>query len=485
MSNRITQLSIEKLKGLKNLNISFEDKNVTAIFGENGSGKSTILHVLACFYQGIVPGSETNYFTRFFKRIGAAAWEGSKMTASFDLGGSSKTIVYAKNADRWTPRNTQRLKRNTYYIGINSCVPDIEKEIVTRTCFQMLPGSPVANRDLIIAEASRIMGRMYVDFSKPKYANRSYMRVGLHTGTEYTSLSMGAGEQRLFTILDRLISAPIGSLILIDELDLTLHTVALNRLLDTMVRLSNERDLQVVFTSHREELIRRKDINIRHIWKPANQDDTLCLDRTTPMCMYRLNGLIEKTYEVYVEDDMAEAIVKAVLRDEQILDFVKVYKFGDALNGFSVAAGLHIQGTLSDNQLILIDGDVYTTEAEREKAIKKRFSGNEAGKDHVRSEALRRIKQFNLPVGEHPEHYLWTMLKTKQGSLAEFANRIDPLQGDKHCYIYEIFKLQGESREIFLKDLVDTLKTDAAWAQYVSEVQIWAHAKKQELGLAR
>ena len=405
MRFRITSLYIAKLKGLENLTISFQDKNVTAIFGENGCGKSTILHALACFYMGNSPGSETNYFTRFFKKVGAAAWAGSSMTATFEVEGRLKDIKYEKAADRWKPRIQKRYARDTYYIGINSCVPDIEKETVTRTSFNMLPGSPVANRDLIIQEASRIMGRQYVDFSKPEFASKSYKKVGLQAGIQYTSLSMGAGEQRLFTILDRLYSTPTNSLILIDELDLTLHTIALNRLVDTMVRIANERDLQIVFTSHREELTRRSDINIRHIWKPANQNESMCLDQTSPMCLYRLNGQIEKRYQVYVEDDMAEAIVKAVLRDEQILNYVSVYRFGDASNAFSLAAGLHIQGTLSDNQLILTDGDVYRTEDDRIKILQKRYAGNEAGKNEVRQIVLQRVKQFNLPEGEHPEHY--------------------------------------------------------------------------------
>ena len=126
MSKRITNLHIEKLKGLENLNISFHDKNVTAIFGENGCGKTTVLHALACFYKGKSPGSETNYFTRFFKRVGAAAWAGSCMTATFDVGGRSKDIKYEKAADRWKPRID---KRYDYYIGIDSCIPDIEKKL--------------------------------------------------------------------------------------------------------------------------------------------------------------------------------------------------------------------------------------------------------------------------------------------------------------------------------------------------------------------
>lgn len=40
-----------QLKGLHNVEISFTDKPITAIFGVNGCGKSTILHALACLYR--------------------------------------------------------------------------------------------------------------------------------------------------------------------------------------------------------------------------------------------------------------------------------------------------------------------------------------------------------------------------------------------------------------------------------------------------
>ena len=91
---------------------------------------------------------------------------------------------------------------------------------------------------------------------------------------------------------------PEYSLILIDELDLTLHTMALQRLVTLIVQVANAKHLQVIFTSHREELTRRRDINIRHIWQPANVAQTFCLDYTTPACICRLTGVMEKQYEV-------------------------------------------------------------------------------------------------------------------------------------------------------------------------------------------
>lgn len=483
IQQKINGLHIDKLKGLEGFDISFEDKNVTAIFGENGCGKSTILHALACFYRAESKYGETNYFTRFFKKVGGNAWAGSKMTAQFTINGSQITIDYEKASDRWTPRLSKRLRRDTYYIGIDSCVPSIERESITKTCYAMNAGRIVENKDLIIRSASQIMGRSYEDYAKQYCDRRKYIKVNLRTGIQYTSLSMGAGEQRIFTILDKIYSAAEYSLILIDELDLTMHTTALMRLLDTMVAVANERNLQIVFTTHREEIVSRTDINIRHIWKPANQNQSLCLNQTNPMCLFRLNGTIQKDYEVYVEDDLAEAIVKSVLRDENILNYVKVIRFGDALNAFSVAAGLHIQGQLSEKQLIVIDGDVYRSSEEKLGCMKKRYSGNEAGKDQIRQTAISYIKQFHLPENEHPEHFLWSILKNQVGSLAELANRINPHQSDKHHYLYDVYALQGESRPIFLKELIDLLKTDEKWEDYVSEVREWAIKCKASLGV--
>ena len=101
---RLDRVVFHKLKGLSNLDINFDDKNVTGIFGVNGSGKSTVLHAISCFYKGHSRGAETNYFTRFFKRVDGAKWVGSKMTAYMTIAGNSRPVEYKKAADRWTPR---------------------------------------------------------------------------------------------------------------------------------------------------------------------------------------------------------------------------------------------------------------------------------------------------------------------------------------------------------------------------------------------
>lgn len=481
---RLDRVVFHQLKGLINLDISFGDKNVTGIFGVNGCGKSTILHAIACFYKASLPHAETNYFTRFFKRVDGARWVGSKMVAYMTINNHEKHIEYKKAADRWTPRIDQRPVRDTFYIGIDSCVPAIEQETITRTSYQMTPDpNAIANLDQILQSAANVLGRQYDDYIKTSCGSRRYKRVRTQGGVPYTSLSMGAGEQRLFTILERLYNLPAYSIMLVDELDLTLHTTALNRLVDIMAELAQRRHIQIIFTSHREELTKRADINVRHIWTPTNAGQTFCLDHTTPDCLFRLSGQMNRPLEIYVEDDLATAIIREELRDSGMMDYVTIHQFGDAANAFVVAAGLEIQGLLSDNQLLLTDGDVYRTEEERQNIMRKRYSGNEAGKEEHRQNALQRIKQFHLPENSHPELFIWNLLRTKEGRLSEYANEIALNPDDKHSYLYDIQQRQGDTRENFLRDVISMVKTDAAWENYVSELRNWLQDRKVVHGL--
>jgi len=481
---KLDRVVFHQLKGLMNLDISFDDKNVTGIFGVNGCGKSIILHAIACFYKASSANAETNYFTRFFKRVDGTRWIGSRMVAYMTINNQPRQIEYKKAADRWTPRIDQRPVRDTYFIGIDSCVPAIEQETVTRTSYAMIPiPGGIANIAQILQSAASVLGRQYDDYVKTACGSRKYKRVRTQGGSPYTSLSMGAGEQRLFTILERLYNLPVYSILLVDELDLTLHTTALNRLVDIMVDVANRRHIQILFTSHREELTKRTDINVRHIWTPAGAGQTFCLDHTTPDCLFRLSGQMNRPLEIYVEDDLASAIVREELRDSGMMDYVTVHQFGDAANAFVVAAGLEIQGLLSDDQLLLTDGDVYRTEEERRSIMQKRYSGNEPDKEAHRQNALQHIKQFRLPENGHPELFIWNLLKTKEGRLSVYANEIALNPNDKHSYLYDIQQRQGDTRENFLRDVISTVKMDAAWENYVGELRVWLQNRKEAHGL--
>lgn len=123
----LKEIKIQKLKGINNLSLRF-DKNMVAIMGVNGSGKSTILHALACTYAPYEKG-ENYKFSYFFTPNPDASWKGSCFTViNHDLN-EKKDIAkkYEKKKDRWA-RYATRPQRDVFFMGISSCIPEIELE---------------------------------------------------------------------------------------------------------------------------------------------------------------------------------------------------------------------------------------------------------------------------------------------------------------------------------------------------------------------
>ena len=478
----LDKIYVHQLKGLRNIELKFSDKNITAIFGINGCGKSTILHALACIYKPLSDIGERNYFTRFFKRENRVTWTGSKLDAYFTIKDNPLHKKYEKTGDRWTPRIDKRPERDVVYIGINSCVPDIEQATITISKFNMGAEEAVRLKDEIVRSASRIMNYEYEDYVKAIFRKKKYKKVARNGELNYSSLAMGAGEQRLFTLLEILYSMPAYSLLLIDELDLTLHTFALMRLIDEMVNVSNRKHIQIIFTTHREVLAFRQDINIRHIWNAVDGSQSFVLDHTTPDCVLRLTGKMEKPLEIYVEDDLAEYIAREVVRRKNLLPYVSFHRYGAIENAFVVAAGLDIQEADSENKIFIMDGDKYRTDEEREIQMKKHYSGTEADKDERRRRALSHIKQYLLPEGEQPEHFLWKKLKEIDCDLSRYAQEIIEQADDKHKYLYDVQQSSGENRESFLTRLTNILAQQEFWSDYVRELDEWLNTRKEVLG---
>lgn len=478
----LTSVEFIQLKGLKNLKFSFGNKKVTAIFGTNGCGKSTILHALACLYRPVSCIGEKNYFTRFFKKENKVNWTGSKLVAHLTQNNLSKIVQHEKKRDRWTPRINKRPQRDVVYVGISSCVPDIENATITTSSFHMGEEETVKTRNEIIASASNILNFDYEDYHKAICKNKKYKKVRRNSVINYSSLSMGAGEQRLFSLLETLYSMPPESLLLIDELDLTLHTLALKKLVREMVKVANKKNLQIVFTTHREELAFEKNINIRHIWNASDGSQTFVLDHTTPDCLSRLTGESGKIIEIYVEDQLAEYIVREVVRNNNLLQYTSIHRFGAVRNAFVVAAALDIQGDNSENSLFVLDGDCYRTEEKRLQQMEQLYTGTEKDKKERRQKALSKIKQLSLPENEHPEHYLWTKLKDTDNDLSSYAKEI-VIARDKHGYLEEILEKSGESREGFYTRLTHILSKLDFWQEYVHELNDWLLERKKVLGI--
>ena len=487
---KLKKIRFSKLKNLENLEVSFENKHITGIFGTNGSGKSTVLHAIACLYQPVANSTRKNFkFPHFFIPTTIDLWNGSQFTIEYEMinGATmvSDTKEYKKNRDRWSPRYQTRPRREVFYIGIDSCVPDMEIE--SRT--SRIPLIREAYDDAVLAEKikeklSFIMHRNYGDFINYWNERKSYK--GLIYGTvQYPSLYMGAGEQRIIKFLETVYSVPDYSLILIDELDLTLHTEALLRLMRVLNDECQAKNIQIEFTSHREELLDCNFINIRHLVNDTNGKTTICLERTTPDCIKRLTGTCPKPLEIMVEDNLAEALVRKILRIHNLEQSCKVSQFGSKENSYLVGAGLLLRGETLDNTLIVLDGDVDVTEAEKRAKINRVITGTDGNSQQRREKLLSKIKQFHLPVNKKPEEFITDELKTlddAEHSLVPHIKATGPVQ-DHHDLLNIPITNSGMPEQTALAEIANLMEHRSCWANYVTDINNWIVTKKAELGI--
>lgn len=484
---RLNNLSINGLRKINNLNISFDNKNVTGIFGANSVGKTTLIYTLLCIYKA-PEGKKSFNFGAFFKRCREHEFDHTQIKAGVHFRNQRDVkdleYVYKKSpdSDRWTPKTSSRPEREVFYFGISSCVPSIEEEIKITQKYSYIDGAVVSNNVKTIA--SRILGIQYSSIIHSNRGKKDHYHATINNGDEYYSISMGAGEQRVLRMLELLDNIPNYALVVIDEIDLTLHTAALHRLLDYLVYIANDKNIQIVFTSHREEILTRNDINIRHLLQTSG--GTLCLNEANPECFDCLTGRVSRPLEVYVEDDLAATIVAACAEDIGIKKRVSIHHYGSCENAFVLGSALHMMGQQINNKLFVLDGDLYQTDEEKLTQIKKHYTGNEPGKDEARNAVKNMITSFQLPHGLSPEQFInQTIKQAIAGSDLEIVNAAGAVIAprDTHSYIDEVIEIMGDTRPIGLYKIIKELHKHIEWSEYVRNINDWLQNKKAELNL--
>ena len=481
--NKIRRLQIEKLKGLKKLDILFE-KNLTAIMGVNGVGKSTVLHALACMFSPDERG-EDHKWKFFFTPTPDASWQGSQMVLTyFDENTQTENQrKYRKSTDRWSPRYTSRPKRDVFYLGIDSGLPEIEKERQTSYIDYHTSVSEDRLAERIVHTAAQILCKDYQSLTDHAVKNKHFFGVRTLSDINYSALSMGAGEQRLIKILTVVYHAAPYSLILIDEIDLLLHSNAQKQLIKQLSDLAQRKNLQIIFTTHSLEIGKLTEfVDIRYLYH--TREKTLVYDRITPDIIFDMNRESTQPLIVYVEDDLAEAIVSQLSDGLRISRYVNIRNIGSAQNAFTLAAGMMIEGNSLEHRLIVLDGDVYRTDEDKKRQLRRLLSGTETNHDDKIDAALSLITQFSLPEGNCPEKFIYDLLLDVDGAdeATDCAKQVTGVV-DSHDWLNQIVERMNQDRKIVLLKIIEQAAESDKWSTYVERVRRWLIEQAKALNL--
>lgn len=499
-------------------------KNVTAILGPNGHGKSTILHALASCFQPVTKVGEDYRFNQFFPSYNGNPWGEMVLEIVYSYRDRNQQVVNyhcqsylrkdpSSNKEvRW-PIANRRATRDVIYFGMDKCIPLIELEAQKKTSGQTKDWTvePIEDSELLQLMGECLNKNYYSLLLYKTKDGKEFIGVS-QRGLNYSALTMSGGEQKIYHLLRKILEAKKYSLVLIDELDLLLHDLAFKKLLKIVCQKAQEKCLQVIFTTHREIVTDFADlINIRHICNDNDVDKTICFDDTTPFLIERLTGSREKSLEIFVEDDLAAIIVKQVARNLGVSRDVSVIQVGSASNLFTALAGLVFKNdgkveNLSNNSLFLADGDVYRDEKSIEAQVKKIISGNDQRAKKIRQEILssRIFRSLNLPKRSQfpdyrcsdkeylsPEefiHYLIVnvdILNSQDPEIIQLAKSIRS-RSNSHDYIDEIVeKIDSGNRLTALNRIIEiSFRSDHELIEeYVKDLKNWLQERKKVLKL--
>jgi ABC-type lipoprotein export system ATPase subunit len=497
---KLLGLEVVRLKNLLDVSFDFSDSSLTAIMGANCSGKTTVLHALACSFKPPTPESPSYGFPKFFRPNTDALWKGSNFSINYSqrIGVNQfpdLKIQFSKASDRWTPRSVKRPERYTRFISIGESVPDMEVLNLNQMIHyeKVVPSDDTWNS--VREAAGQVLNRVYETLYRVTYAYRGKRSIGVKTPTiTYSGLSMSSGEQRVFRVLDEVFRAPDYGLILVDEIDLFLHQDAIQKLLGILQKHCEAKNKQLIFTTHFPAVADMYDkMRVYTINRAPNK--TVVWQGYSYEAMRHITGKQDHPISCYVEDDVAEQIIARVASELGIRKFVRIGRYGPAANAFSIASGLYISEVSTASTLVVLDGDKFGSGDERTERLKKVITGDHKLHEDQRNAVARllsSLKPTNSNDGRFlaPEQVLHSMIRSLGESevpddRAELYFLVIETENvpERHGFVNKIIEHTGESREIALSKMIELASRSKEWEAYTQEVRCWLAEKKSELKL--
>ena len=317
-------MKIHNIKSLSDFTFEIPTaKGLYALTGENAAGKSTVISCIAtAFYSPLL----YSYF--------GEPYNGSNIEFTY---GEKKRFVKSQNNHWFAPKGS--LGISGFFEG--SLVFGNRFKDIDFSLLKKLPKISENKLDIASPFIKENLGLILHDdksfyqelFLTKKDAGTEY---GLQRPTFYykkngkfvNQLNMSTGENLLLTILYsmelRLKKRGKGqeaSFILLDEIELALHSSALRRLIHFLDRLSQDNNFVVLFSTHSIELIRSiPPENIYYLQRHIDGSIEL-VNPCYPV--YATRNLESSNYGhdyiIMVEDDLAKQIVERILRQKKLL----------------------------------------------------------------------------------------------------------------------------------------------------------------------
>ncbi|MFZ3127321.1 MAG: AAA family ATPase [Rhodoferax sp.] len=458
------------LRGLNALDINFEYP-ITAIAGKNGAGKSTILALASCAFHNSasgfkLPKRKNAYYTfsDFFIQHSAEispqglsiaywmAYNNWKKSPTIPEGVGIAFQVRKKiRGGKWNDYDT-RVPRTVAFLGIERIVPHSERSQSRSYSKVFKATQPKGWETKVMDAVGFVLGKTYDDFRYHEHSKYSLPIVECG-GATYSGFNMGAGENALFEIFSTIYAAGDGALLVLDEVELGLHSEAQRKFMDKLKDVCLEMHTQVVCTTHSKEIFDCLPNDARFYIEAVNGKTRVTPGISSEFAFAKLSSITGLELEIYLEDEVAMAILQASL-PASIRNRVTFTVIGSATALARQLAALNVRGERVP-VLAVFDGDQQAKEADN--------------LDHAKRMAERPKPDFQIWFKDHicylpgdawPE--MWLLQKAYEvidpltvvlGTDADELKDILEygLQAGKHNEFHELSKHLGLNEQICLQ----------------------------------
>jgi predicted ATPase len=310
----LEKVGITGLRGWTGQSVQFNFP-VVAVVGENGTGKSTLLKTAACAYEGI-PKKGSFYPSSFFVNTHWDRIHDVKLNYQIKQGTVPRNYNISKLSERWSfPKN--RAQRAVRFDDISRTVPLDASVGYARIA--KVATSETASADIqqeYRERLSHVLGREYQSArfaTSDADAQREIGILGLAFG-EISQFHQGAGEAATLDLFQEIQNIPANALLIIDEVEASLHPRAQRRLVRFLLWLSRKRRIQVILSTHSPYVLEELPSEARILLLPGPSNILNIIYGITPeFALSRIDESVHPDVNIFVEDNEAAIFLREIL----------------------------------------------------------------------------------------------------------------------------------------------------------------------------
>jgi predicted ATPase len=289
---------------------------IMAVVGENGSGKSTLLQCAAAVYRPLGPPSQEGRFASDF--FPDTPWEivrNAEIRYAVREGNLPTTGRVRKPGERWRG-NPERRERNVVYIDLSRIQPVPARVGYSKLAKAQHVETGATEFDQYrLGRLSQIMGRHYelakMALTDADIGGKRPVPVLAHEGAVFSGFHQGAGETTIAELLAA--DLPRYSLVLIDEIESSLHPRSQRRLIRDLAERCRERELQIIMTTHSPYVLDELPLEGRAYILESSGTKDIVYGASPDFAMTKMDDQPHYECDLYVEDERATVLVLEIL----------------------------------------------------------------------------------------------------------------------------------------------------------------------------